>query len=258
MDFKGKLTQGMRIFGPDDCEYGTIERFDDETVDVAGRKVPYGAFERMDQDRLYVGRSGSRYFADDHAAGAMRIEDAIRVPIVEERLDVTKRRIELGEVEVRKTVESEQVSIPLELMREEVEVHRVDVADRPASEAELADAFWEGTIRIPVRGEKAVIHKDATVTGEVVIDRERVAERETVEDTVRRERVTVDEHYDADRAPVRTDARTLRASEATSHRAVEADRPRVRRDTEAGGAGLSGSWDEVREEIREASEQPGR
>jgi len=126
-------------------------------------------------------------------------------------------------------------------MREEVQVHRVDVAERPASEAELAEGFWEGTIRIPVRGEKAVIHKEAMVTGEVMIDRQRVTERATVEDTVRRERVTVDEHYDADRAAVRTDAWTPRASEATSDRAVEAARPVVRRDTEAGGAGLGGS-----------------
>ena len=233
MDLKGKLKQGLRIFGPDDREYGTIERFDDENVYVAGRKVPYGAFERIDQDRLYVGQSGSRYFADVHAAGAMRNEDAIRVPVVEERLNVTKRQVELGEVEVRKTVESEQVSIPVELMREEVQVHRVDVAERLASEAELVDRFWEGTIRIPVRGEKAVIHKAAMVTGEVLIDRQRVTERETVEDTVRRERVTVDEHYDA-------------------------ARPVVRRATEAGSAGLSGSWDSLREEPRESPEQPRR
>ncbi len=126
-------------------------------------------------------------------------------------------------------------------MREHVEVSRVDVADRPATEAQLADGFREATIRVPVRGEEAIVSKEALVTGEVVIDRERITERETVGDTVRRERVTVDEHYDADRAPVRTDARTLRASEATSDRAVEAARPVVRRDTEAGSAGLGGS-----------------
>jgi uncharacterized protein (TIGR02271 family) len=258
MDVYGKLKPGMRIIGPDDREYGTIERFDDENVYVAGRKVPHGAFERLDKDRLYVSQSGSRYFVADRAAGAMGTEDAIRVPLVEERLDVSKRQVKLGEVEVRKTVESEQVSIPVELMHEDVQVHRVDVAERPASEAEIADGFWEGTIRIPVREEKAVIRKEAMVTGEVVIDRERVAERETVTDTVRRERVTVHEDYDADRATVRTDARTLRGSEATSDRTVEVDRPVARRDAEAGGTRSGESWDELREEIREASEHSRR
>ena len=258
MDLEGKLKQGMRILGSDDREYGTIERFDDENVYVASRKVPHGAFERIDRDRLYVGQSGSRYFAADPAAGPMGTEDTIRVPVAEERLKVTKRRVELGEVEVRKTVESEQVSVPVELMREDVQVHRVDVVERPASEAELADGFWEGTIRIPVRGEVAVIHKEAMVTGEVMIDRQRVTERETVEDTVRREQVTVDEDYDIDRATVRTDARTLHGSEATSDRTVETAGPVTRRETKVGGAGGSESWDELREEIRDASEQSRR
>jgi len=258
MDLTGNLKQGMRIFGSDNRDYGTIERYDDENVYVAGRTIPHRAFERIDRDRLYVGQSGSRYFAADRGAGAMGTGDTIRVPVVEERLDVTKRQVELGEVEVRKTVESEQVSIPVELMREDVQVRRVDVADRPASEAELAAGFWEGTIRIPVRAEEIAVHKEAMVTGEVVIDRERVVERETVEDTVRRERVTVDEDYDSDRATVRTDARTLRPSVATSDRTVETTRPVARREAEAGGTGPGESWDELREEIREASEQSRR
>ena len=258
MKLTGKLKQGMRIFGSDDRDYGTIERYDDENVYVAGRKVPHGAFERIDRDRLYVAQSGARYFAAGREAGAIGTGDNIRVPVVEERLDVTKRQVELGEVEIRKTVEAEQVSIPVELMREEVRVHRVDVAERPASEAEIADGFWEGTIRIPVRGEEIAVHKEALVTGEVVLDRERVVERETVEDTVRRERVTVDEKYEADRATVRTDARTLRPGVATADHTVGRARPVARRETEAGGTGHGESWDELREEIREASEQSRR
>lgn len=253
MDLKDKLKQGMPIFGADDREHGIVERFDDDNVYVAGRNIPHGAFERLHEGRLYVGQDASKYFAADRVAGAVGTEDVIRVPVVEERLEVSKRPVKLGEVEVRKTVQSEQVSIPVELMREDVQVHRVDVAERPASEAEIAEGFWEGTIRIPVRAEQAVIRKEAMVTGEVVIDRERVAGRETVEDTVRRERVTVHEDYDADRATVRTDARTGRASEATSDRTVETARPVARR--EAGGTRDGDSWDELREEIREASEQ---
>ena len=46
--------------------------------------------------------------------------------------------------------------------------------------------------RVPVRGEEAVAQKEAFVTGEVVIDKERRTERQTVTDTVRREEVEVD------------------------------------------------------------------
>src|SRR5436309_1806486 len=52
--------------------------------------------------------------------------------------------------------------------------------------------FESGTIRVPVRGEEAAVEKEAVVTGEVVVDKERTTERQEVADTVRKERVEVD------------------------------------------------------------------
>ena len=262
MDLKGKLKQGMRVVGTDRTEYGTIERYDDEHVYVGGRPVPYGAFERMDENELRVGQTGARYFSEATARGGTD-EGDIRVPVVEERLQVGTRQVELGEVEIRKTVESEQVSIPVELTREHVRVSRVDVADRPASEAQLADGFRDATIRVPVRGEEAVVSKEALVTGEVVIDRERVTERETVGDTVRREHVTVDEDYDTGRAAVGTHARQPRASATTPEGLVEtvraeAARPVMQREGETDETGDKESWDQLRGDIREASERTRR
>ena len=121
-----------------------------------------------------------------------------RVPVAEERLNVETRQAELGEVQLRKTVEQEQVSVPVELQREEVRVDQRDVADRPVQAGD--QVFQEGTIRVPVRGEEAVVSKQAVVTGEVVIEKERTTEREQITDTVRRERVEVDEQYDQHRA----------------------------------------------------------
>jgi hypothetical protein len=94
MDLKGKLKQGMRIFGSDDRELGTVERVQGDDVYVGGRKVPYSAFKRMDNDRLYVGESGKQYFAEGTAGTATRTQDTegqIHVPVAEERLDVDKR-----------------------------------------------------------------------------------------------------------------------------------------------------------------------
>ncbi len=128
--------------------------------------------------------SGNRLDRDER-------DDEIRVPVAEERLEVEKRQAELGEVEVRKSVVQEQVSVPVELEHEEVRVEERDLADRPVQAGD--QVFQEGVIRVPVRGEEAVVEKEAVVTGEVVIDKDRVAERQQVSDTVRRERVEVDE-----------------------------------------------------------------
>lgn len=85
--------------------------------------------------------------------------------------------------------------MPIELTREEVRVQKIDVPDRPLRPGEH-DAFKEGTIRVPVRGEEAFVEKQAVVTGEVVIHKERVTERQNVQDTVRKERVEVDRDFE--------------------------------------------------------------
>ncbi len=126
--------------------------------------------------------------------------DEIAVPVAEERLNVEKRAAELGEVELRKTVTQEQVSVPVELMREEVRVERRDIPDRPLGAADAEALFEGGTIRVPVRGEEAEVNKEAVVTGEVVVGKERTTERQDVTDTVRRERVEVDQDYDQHRS----------------------------------------------------------
>ena len=196
MDLKGKLRKGLRIFGADNREYGTVDRYDDQYAYVGQRKIPVSAFERMDNDRLYLGAQGRQYFESSDTLAA---EGQIRVPVVEERLDVEKRQGEMGSVDIRKTVDREQVNIPVELRHEEVSVNEVNVRDRPVAAADLDNAFQEGTIRVPVRGEEAVVQKEAFVTGEVVIDRDMKTERQTISDTVRKERVDVDENYRRDR-----------------------------------------------------------
>ena len=120
-----------------------------------------------------------------------RAEGELVVPVAEERLGVAKQQVELGAVEIHKEVVQEQVSVPVELRHEEVRVRERDVADRPLAADDTA--FQEGVLRVPVRGEEAVVTKEAVVTGEVVIDKERIVERQEVADTVRKERVEVDE-----------------------------------------------------------------
>ena len=137
----------------------------------------------------------------------------IRVPEIEESLDVQKREVQQGEVRVHKRVESERQSIPVSVMHEEVHVEQRDVTARPLTEAATIRAFEEGTIRIPIRGEEVVVRKEAVVTGEVVINKERTVERQEITDTVRKQHVEVDGDYERHRSDFRSHYDTLRSDE---------------------------------------------
>ena len=113
------------------------------------------------------------------------------IPIIEERMDIGKREVELGTVRIRTRVISENVGEDVSLREEHVNVER-----RPMNEhvtAEQADAmFKEGTIEVTETGERVVVSKDAVVTGEVVVDKDVDTRVERVEETVRRTEVDVD------------------------------------------------------------------
>jgi uncharacterized protein (TIGR02271 family) len=276
MNLKGKLRKGLHIFGPDNRDYGTIDRYDDQFAYVGERRIPVSAFERMENDRLYLGAQGQQYFG---RADQLGDTGEIRVPVVEERLDVEKRQGQIGDVDIRKTVDTEQVSVPVELRHEEVTVDRVDVPDRPVAAGDVPNAFEEGTIRVPVRGEEAFATKEAVVTGEVVVNRDVETERQTISDTVRRERVDIDENWKRDRSAFEehfgtrrsgmgtaADTRTFADAEPNYRRGYEAAyderyagrdfadvEPELRRSHSG-----NESWEHLREEIREGFDRGRR
>jgi len=210
----------------------------------------------------------------------MSRQGEVAVPVSEERLNVEKRQAELGEVQVHKTVTEEQQSVPVELTREEVSVERRDVGDRPLREGETA--FQEGTIRVPVRGEEAVVTKEAVVTGEVVINKERTTEQQNVTGTVRREQVEVDKDYEQHRSGFQqhfTQRQGQTGGMQSSSRRWEEAEPNYQwgyssaRDAryqgrefedvegdlrnswsargQSSGSGAGDSWERLREEVRE-------
>ena len=211
-----RLRGGMQVFGAAGKPLGAIERFDDAELVVQGQQVPLALIDRIEGDRIYLGAqsaspgavaagagaasgatrsaAGGR-IAPATGAGSERVVDRageVRVPVVEERVEVEKRPVELGAVEVRTTVETERQTVPVELEREEVRVRQEEVPARPATD-DADDAFQDGTIHVPVRGEESVTRKETVVTGEVVIDKQRTTETQEVAETVRRSRVEVDE-----------------------------------------------------------------
>lgn len=185
---KNKLRKGMNIYSNSDEMFGNVEDFTDTEVHSNGRRIPMNSFSRVENDRAYL--------SDKFDMNAYQSEEAvIRVPVAEERLSVSKNQTELGEVQIHKTVTSEQQSIPVELRREEVHVEQRNIGEQRAVAGNDVTLFQEGTIRVPVRGEEATITKETVITGEVAISKDVTSEQRNVTDTVRKEHVEVDKNY---------------------------------------------------------------
>jgi uncharacterized protein (TIGR02271 family) len=266
------VRQGMQVFSSDEHLIGTIDRVDQSALLVGGRRIDTSRIARVANNKVYI--KGVHDELGNITTDAAQ-EGTIRVPVYEERLDVDKQQAEIGEVRVHKTVESEEVTIPVELRREHVEVHEHAVADRPVDAATLGEAFQERTIRVPVRGEEAIVEKQAYVTGEVEITKEQRVEQQQVTDTVRRERVNIDDDYKKIASEFQQ-SWLKRAGSATSKRTWEQTEPYYRwgfesaydkrytgRSFEQAEADLrtdyqtrfgkqGDSWEELREDIREA------
>jgi uncharacterized protein (TIGR02271 family) len=138
------------------------------------------------------------FYADDRFDDS-RYQKGIesrRLTLSEEQLKVGKRQREAGEVELRKTVETEHVSESVPVTREEVRVERrpLSAGDVDATNATIG----EDEIRVPLMAEEVVVDKRVVPTEEIVIRKEAVTEERNVEADVRRERLVVDKDSDVD------------------------------------------------------------
>jgi uncharacterized protein (TIGR02271 family) len=115
---------------------------------------------------------------------------AAEVPLSEEEVKVGKRTVRAGEVKLRKTTSTEHVNVPVELKREDAVIERV-----PAQEMEQAgkEPFQEERIEVPLSREEPVVEKKTHVTGGVRVRKTEGTERETIQESVRREDVDIDE-----------------------------------------------------------------
>jgi uncharacterized protein (TIGR02271 family) len=106
----------------------------------------------------------------------------------EEELEVGKREVDAGRVRLRKWVETEPVQADVDLKRETARVTRERV-DEPVGDAEIG----EEEIEVPLRAEKAVTQKRTVAKERIGLEKDVEAERETVGDEVRKERVEVED-----------------------------------------------------------------
>jgi uncharacterized protein (TIGR02271 family) len=113
------------------------------------------------------------------------------IPVVDERLVVGKRDVNLGRVRVRSYLREEPVSANVSLHEERVTLERRPV-DRPLTDADAA--FRDRTIEAEVHAEEAVVGKEARVTEEISLRKDVTDREETVNDTVRKTEVEIEDN----------------------------------------------------------------
>lgn len=133
----------------------------------------------------------------EHGTGALNNartdeEEARNLRLREEQLDVSKNKVQTGEVEVRKEVVEEQKTINVPVSHEEIVIERRAVNN----DSTATPIGTDETIRIPVSEEQVDVQKNTVVTGEVGIHKREVQETEQVKDTVKREEARVDKTGD--------------------------------------------------------------
>lgn len=105
----------------------------------------------------------------------------------EEELQVGKQDREVGRVRLRKYVETEPVEMDVALKRETAQV-RTEQIDQPVADADFGDE----QVEVPLRGEDAVVAKQAVAKERVVVEKGVETEHATVADEVRKERVEIE------------------------------------------------------------------
>lgn len=125
------------------------------------------------------------------SAGQAAAFDEVKVPVVEEQLEIGKRQVNRGGVRIHSHIVEQPVQENVSLREEHVTVERRPVY-RDATEADLAD-FKEGTIEIHETVEEPVISKRRRVVEEIVIGRQTRERTATISETVRRTEVSVEQ-----------------------------------------------------------------
>jgi uncharacterized protein (TIGR02271 family) len=119
------------------------------------------------------------------------------LPVVEEQLQVGKREIQRGGIRVISRTAEKPVEETVSLREERASVERRP-ADRAATDAD--GAFKEQSFEVRESAEEAVVGKTARVVEDVVIGKKSSARQKTIQDTVRKTDVQVEQLREGSRS----------------------------------------------------------
>lgn len=166
---------------------------DEDQADAAVRILDQANTVDLDERSAdWRGSGWSGTFTGAGATSGGQAVDEQAIPVIEEELRVGKREVSRGGARVRSYVREIPVSEQVSLREEHVSVERRPV-DRALDAGELTgDLLKDRTIEMTETAEQAVVGKEARVVEEVVVRKTAGTHVETVNDTVRRTEVEVD------------------------------------------------------------------
>ncbi|MFL5926308.1 MAG: DUF2382 domain-containing protein [Gaiellaceae bacterium] len=109
----------------------------------------------------------------------------------EEEIEVGTRQVDAGTARLRKWVETEPVSLDVQLRREVATVTRERI-DQPVGDHDFA----EETVDVPLHAEKPVVQKQTVAKERIGVQKDVRTDTQTVRDEVRKEHVEVEGDVD--------------------------------------------------------------
>jgi conserved domain len=132
----------------------------------------------------FFGLFGDNYDDDDKK----ETEGDGTLSLRQEELDISKNKINAGEVTLSKEIVEDEKTVNVPVTHEEVVIERRSINNEP-SDSPISSGE---TIRIPVSEEKIEVGKHTVITGEVSAHKREVEETEQVKETLKREEAHVD------------------------------------------------------------------
>ncbi|MDX5436358.1 MAG: YsnF/AvaK domain-containing protein [Pontibacter sp.] len=167
------------------AKHGSIVTVHTETQDQAKKAAQLldkcGAIDVNERAAQYRGLSSSEKGKWTNSGQS--------IPVVEEKMQVGKREVETGGVQLKSRIIERPVEEKLRLREEHVHVERRPV-NRPASDKDLA-SFKEGEITMTEHAEKPIVNKEARVVEEVRLGKEVEQREETIRGTERKTDVEI-------------------------------------------------------------------
>lgn len=130
----------------------------------------------------------------DAPTAVMPAQDEVGVVVSEEQLSVETQSVPTDRVRVRKAVVTEDVTLTVTLRREELVIERdpIDAAS-PLAESDRPLVTEGEEIEFILHAEEPVVSKRVVPVERVRLRRDEIVEERRITDTVRKERVEVDE-----------------------------------------------------------------
>jgi len=131
--------------------------------------------------------------AEPQPTGRSESAGNVTVPLYQESIKVGKREVEAGSVRLKKIVKTETVNQPVELRHEELVIDRESGASQPAQSQNqaLGQPFQQGETVIRLKREEAVVEKQTTPAGQIVVQTRSTALQTNIQAEVRREDIDI-------------------------------------------------------------------